>query len=184
MTLLAGGAAFFVGNAYQAQMPGFAQDLGHGDPGLSYSALLAADACGALAAGFVLELGGLLRPASRTALALAMGWCCALWMFALVSSYGLALVLLFFAGFLELSYNSMAQALVQLSAPAPIRGRVIGVFSMAANGMKTFSGVTVGLIGGIIGIHGSLSLSAAVLFVALGCLMVFGGRADKAVGAE
>jgi MFS family permease len=183
MTLLAGGAAFFVGNAYQAQMPGFAQDLGHGDPGLSYSALLAADAFGALAAGFVLEIGGLLRPASRTALALGMGWCCALGAFALVQSYGLALVLLFFAGFLELSYNSMAQALVQLSAPAPIRGRVIGVFSMAANGMKTFSGVTVGLIGGIIGIHGSLSLSAAVLFVVLGGLMVFGGRTDKVVGA-
>jgi MFS family permease len=176
MTLLAAGA-------YQAQMPGFAQELGHGDPGLSYSALLAADAFGALAAGFVLELGGLLRPASRTALALAMGWCCALGMFALVSSYGLALVLLFFAGFLELSFNSMAQALVQLSAPAPIRGRVIGVFSMAANGMKTFSGITVGLIGGIIGIHGSLSLSAVVLFIVLGCLMVFGARTDKVAGA-
>jgi MFS family permease len=184
MTLLAAGSAFFVGNAYQAQMPGFAQDLGHGDPGLSYSALLAADALGALAAGFVLELGGLLRPATRTALALAMGWCCALGVFALVSSYGLALVLLFFAGFLELSFNSMAQALVQLSAPAPIRGRVIGVFSMAANGMKTFSGVTVGMLGGLIGIHGSLSLSAAVLFVVIGCLMVFAARTGTDAGSH
>jgi MFS family permease len=173
MTLLGGGAAFFVGNAYQAQMPGFAQDLGHGDPGLSYSALLGADALGALAAGFVLELGGLLRPASRTALVLAMGWCCALGAFALVPVYAAALVLLFFAGFLELSFNSMAQALVQLSAPAPIRGRVIGVFSMAANGMRTFSGVTVGMIGGLIGIHSSLALSAAVLFVVIvGLLLV------------
>lgn len=172
MILLAGGAAFFVGNAYQAQMPGFAQDLGHGDPGLSYSMLLAADAAGALVAGFVLELRGLLRPTSRTALALAMGWCCALAGFAQVSGYGVALILLFFAGFLELSYNSMAQALVQLAAPPLIRGRVIGVFSMAANGMRTFSGVTVGMIGGLIGIHGSLSLSAGVLFVALAGLMV------------
>jgi MFS family permease len=182
MTLLAGGAAFFVGNAYQAQMPGFAQDLGHGDPGWSYSMLLAADAAGALVAGFVLELRGLLRPTSRTALALAMGWCCALGSFALVSTYWLALVLLFLAGFLELSFNSMAQALVQLSAPAPIRGRVIGVFSMAANGMRTFSGITVGMIGGIIGIHGSLSLSAAVLFVAIGTLMVFGARTEASTG--
>jgi MFS family permease len=172
MTLLASGAAFFVGNAYQAQMPGFAHDLGHGDPGLAYRALLAADAAGALVAGFLLELGGLLRPASRTALALAMGWCCALAGFALVSNYDLALVLLFMAGFLELSFNSMAQALVQLSAPAMIRGRVIGVFSMAASGMRTFSGVTVGMVGGIIGIHGSLSLSAGVLFLALAVLMV------------
>jgi len=44
MTLLAGAAAFFVGNSYSPQMPGFAHDLGHGDPGFSYSMLLAADA--------------------------------------------------------------------------------------------------------------------------------------------
>ena len=40
MTLLAGAASFFVGNSYQAQMPRFATDLGHGDPGAAYSMLL------------------------------------------------------------------------------------------------------------------------------------------------
>lgn len=54
MTLLAGGASFFVGNAYSSQMPSFATDLGHGDPGVSYSMLLAADAAGGLLAGLVL----------------------------------------------------------------------------------------------------------------------------------
>jgi MFS family permease len=78
MTLLAGGSAFFVGNAYQAQMPGFAFDLGHGDPGISYSMLLAADAAGALAAGIALESFGLLAPNPRTALILALLWCFAL----------------------------------------------------------------------------------------------------------
>jgi len=179
MTLLASGAAFFVGNAYQAQMPEFAHDLGHGDPGLAYRALLAADAAGALVAGLLLELGGLLRPTSRSALALAMGWCCALAGFALVGNYELALALLFVAGLLELSFNSMAQALVQLSAPAAIRGRVIGVFSMAASGMRTFSGVTVGMVGGIIGIHGSLSLSAGVLFVVIAVLLALASSATS-----
>ena len=167
MMFLAGLAALFVGNAYQAQMPGFAADLGHGDPGVSYSMLLAADAAGALAAGFVLESRGLLHPAARTALVLAMAWCAALASFALIRIYPIALALLFAAGFLELAFNSMAQALVQLSAPASIRGRVIGAYSMAANGMRMFSGITVGLAGGFIGIHYSLSASAAVLFVAL-----------------
>jgi MFS family permease len=176
MVFLAGLTALFVGNAYQAQMPGFAFDLGHGDPGVSYSMLLAADAGGALVAGLVLESRGLLHPAARTALVLAMMWCSALAAFALVRIYPLALVLLFAAGFLELSFNSMAQALVQLNAPPAIRGRVIGVFSMAAGGMKVFSGITVGLVGSLIGIHWSLSLSAAVLFVAIAALFSFGSK--------
>ena len=40
MTVLVGAAAFFVGNAYQALMPGFAVDLGHGRADFSYMALL------------------------------------------------------------------------------------------------------------------------------------------------
>jgi hypothetical protein len=179
MVLLSGLAAFFVGNAYQAQMPGFAQDLGHGNPGAAYFALLAADACGALVAAIVLESVGLLLPRARTALVLAMMWCSALGFFALVSIYPLALTLLFAAGFLELSFNSMAQALVQMNAPAAIRGRVIGVFTMAASGMRTFSGITVGLVGGLIGIHGSLSLSAALVFISVAILFAFGSKATE-----
>ena len=91
MTLLAGAASFFVGNAYSSQMPGFASDLGHGDPGVSYSMLLAADAAGGLLAGLVLEGGGLLPPRPRTAILLAMLWCAALAIFALSRSYPLAL---------------------------------------------------------------------------------------------
>ena len=64
MMLLAGAASFFVGNSYQAQMPGFAHDLGHGDPGTSYSALLAADAAGALFGGILLESARLAQAAT------------------------------------------------------------------------------------------------------------------------
>jgi MFS family permease len=173
MTLLAGVAALFIGNAYQAQMPGFAHDLGHGDPGLSYSMLLAADAAGALLAGYILERVRLLTATPRTACLLAIVWCCALAGFAMTSLYPLALLLLFMAGFVELSYNTMAQALVQLSAPVEIRGRVIGVFSMAASGMRTFSGLTVGMVGGLIGIHLSLAASACVLLVLVALLLTF-----------
>lgn len=171
MTLLAGGASFFIGNAYQAQMPGFAHALGHMNADLSYSLLLGADAAGALAAGFILESRGWLQPNPRTAVMLAMLWCCALAGFAMSSFYSLALLMLFVAGFVELSFNSMAQTLVQLNAPADIRGRVLGVFSMAGLGLRTFSGFTVGLIGAAIGIHWSLIVSALALF-ALGALLL------------
>ena len=176
MTLLAGLASLFVGNAYQAQMPGFAHDLGQGRADFFYSMLLAADAAGALSAGFVLESRSLLQPSARTACALAMVWCVALAGFAASRSYALALPLLFVAGFVELSFNAMAQTLVQLDAPAEMRGRAIGVFNMFAAGMRTFSGVTVGLVGASVGIHWSLAASAAALFVAIGLLLRFALR--------
>jgi MFS family permease len=163
MVLLVGGASFIVGNAYQAQMPEFAQDLAHGDGGFTYSALFGADAAGALCAGLALEARGLLPPRPRTAFLLAMGWCLAIGSFAAIKSYPAALGLLFCAGFLELSFYAMAQALVQMNAPAAIRGRVIGLFAMSALGLRAFSGATVGLGGSLIGIHLSLALSAALL---------------------
>src|SRR5438552_3259735 len=63
MTLLAGGASLLVGNAYQAQMPEFARDLGHGDADFTYSMLLAADAAGALLASYF-NKGGYVRERS------------------------------------------------------------------------------------------------------------------------
>jgi MFS family permease len=163
MTLLAGGASFIVGNAYQAQMPEFARDFGHGEGGLTYSMLFAADAAGALLGGLALESRGLLPPRPRSAFLLAGAWCLAIGGFAATRSYGLALALLFAAGFLELAFFAMAQTLVQIHAPAPVRGRVIGLFAMSALGLRAFSGATVGLAGSLIGIHLSLALSAAFL---------------------
>jgi MFS family permease len=171
MTLLAGAASFFVGNAYSSQMPGFANDLAHGDPGLTYSLLLAADAAGGLLAGIVLEGGGLLPPKPRTAIVLAMFWCAALASFSLASSYPLAVGFLFAAGFLELSFNAMAQTLVQIDAPPDKRGRVIGLFNMASLGLRAFSGVSVGLLGSLIGVHWSLALSALAALATASALL-------------
>jgi MFS family permease len=172
MILLAGTASFFVGNGYQAQMPGFAQDLGHGDPGLLYSLLLGADAAGALIAGIVLESRGFLKPHPRTALILAICWCMILLTFALNQSYYFAIALLLVCGFFELAFNSMAQSIVQINAPTEIRGRVIGLYNMAALGMRAGSGITVGLIGGMIGIHASLAIAATTLMFLISFILM------------
>ena len=173
MTLLAGAASFFVGNAYSSQMPGFANDLGHGDPGVSYSMLLAADAAGGLLAGLALEGRNILPPRPRTAIILAILWGITLAVFALSHNYVLSLCFLLVAGFLELSFNAMAQSLVQLNAPVDMRGRIIGLFNMASLGLRAFSGISVGVLGSLIGIHWSLALSAmAAMLVAGGLLAV------------
>jgi MFS family permease len=176
MTLLAGGASLFVGNAYQAQMPEFAHDLGHGNADIAYSMLLAADAAGALIAGFVLESRGLLQARPKAAFVLAMLWCCAIGGFAAATTYPLAWVLLFVAGFLQLSFSAMAQTLVQIHAPERIRGRVIGLYSMSSLGLRAFAGVTVGLMGSLVGIHWSLALSAMALLSITISLLAFTTR--------
>lgn len=178
MTVLVGAASFFVGNAYQAQMPEFARDLQHGRADFTYGLLLGADAAGGLLGGLILETRGWLRPRPRTAFVLAMIWGAALCGFARASFYLLALALLFAAGFVELAFNSMAQALVQIHAPDLIRGRVIGVFSMSANGLRAFSGLSVGLLGARIGIHNSLAYSAAALLAVCGLVLATRYRSD------
>lgn len=173
MIVLAGAASFFVGNSYQAQMPGFATDLGHGNPGAAYTMLLGADAAGALTAGILLETGrGLAKLRGTAAIVLATLWAAALGGFAITSSYPLALGLLFCAGFFELSFSSMTQTLVQMNAPAAIRGRVLGLFNMSAAGLRTFSGLTVGLLGSIATIHTSLVLAAGAFMATSLALLV------------
>lgn len=176
MILLAGVSSFFVGTAFQAQMPEFAHDLGTGQADFSYSVLLAANAAGALSGGVLLESRGLLRASPRAAIVLTILWCLAIGGFAFAKNYPLAVALMFIAGFLNLTFSSMAQTLVQIHAPAQLRGRLVGLFNMSNNGLRAFSGVTVGFLGSVIGIHSSLALSALALLAIAIVLLSFSMR--------
>ena len=177
MMLLAGAASFFIGNSYQAQMPNFAVDLGHGDPGVAYSALLGADAAGALLGSLWLEFtGGFSKLRMSLALLLAIAWAVALAGFALTPIYQGALVALFLAGFFELSFSTVTQTLVQLYAPTEIRGRVLGLFNMSSAGLRTFSGITVGLLGSLATVHTSLAVAAGCFIIAAIILLRWSSR--------
>ena len=189
MTLLAGFAAAFVGNGFEPQMPQFASDLLgigadalHSDEfaRLRYSMLLGGTAAGALIAGIVLEARNLMPAHPRTAFILALMWCGAILGFAVSPSYWLSFALLLCAGFLDLSFNAMTRTLAQIHAPAEIRGRAIGLFNVGALGCRTFSGVTIGFGGGLIGIHWSLGLSAVALFLAIFMLFAWSRRTGGA----
>jgi MFS family permease len=180
MTLLAGATSFVIGNAFQAQMPEFAADLGHSDADVYYSMLLAANAAGALTAGMILESRGVRHAEPRIAFGLVILWCLCMGGFAVSSVYGLSLALLFAAGFLNLAFGAMSQTLVQIHAPPAIRGRVIGLYGTSFNGMRAFSGVTVGMGGSLVGVHWSLAISAVVLFVITAGLYVYDRRSGTA----
>ena len=75
MIVLAGVSSFFIGNAFHAQMPEFAHDLGTEKADHSYSLLLAANAGGAFLGGMILEARALMQPHPRTAIILTILWC-------------------------------------------------------------------------------------------------------------
>ena len=97
--------------------------------------------------------------------------------FAVATSYPIAVTLMFVAGFLNLAFVAMAQALIQLEAPPHLRGRLIGLYYVSNNGLRAFSGVTVGILGSLIGIHWSLALSALALLTVTIILYAFSLRA-------
>ncbi len=173
MILLGGATSLLVGNAFQAQMPEFAHEYGHDKQDLAYSVLLGANAAGAVLGGILLEGKGWLRANARNAALCSILWCAAIIGFAASQSYHLSVALLFCAGFLNLAFMSMAQTLVQLQAPTRLRGRLIGLFNTSNNGLKAFSGVTVGVVGGLIGVHWSLALSAMILLAVTIVLFAF-----------
>ncbi len=173
MVMLGGSASLFVGNSFQSLMPAFATDLGAGAANFAYSALLMATAAGAVCGGFLLEGKGWIQAKESSAIWCAIGWCAAIGMFALSRNYYLSVALLFLGGILNLAFYSSAQAIVQLKAPDHLRGRLVGLFSMSAQGLRAFSGLTVGMMGSIVGIHLSLASSAVVLLVLTIALLAY-----------
>jgi MFS family permease len=181
MMALGGAGALLIGSGMSPQMPEFATDLGVGSAGgLGYGMLIAANSAGAALGGFLLESTGLLKPNARTAMLSTLLWSICLLGFAASPSYPLSLALLLGAGVCNLASQSIAQTLVQLLAPPDKRGRVVGVFNMASNGLKAGSGFTIGLAGGLIGIHWSLGLSAVLLGTFVVGLLLVTHRATTA----
>ena len=171
MIVLGGVTSLFVGNAFQAQMPEYAHHLGGDESGVGYSILLAANALGAVVGALLLESLALLRPGVRTALVCAAIWAVLMGLFPAAQGYGAAVTLLLLAGLFNIAFTAMAQTLVQVLAPARLRGRVVGLFAASSLGLRAGSGVTVGVLGEVIDIHWSLALSsAAVLLITLALL--------------
>jgi MFS family permease len=173
MIALGGTTSLLVGNAFQAQMPEYAQQLGADESGTRYSVLLAANAAGAIAGAVLLESAAFIRLSARTAIACAAVWGVLMAMFPATTSYPAAVLLLVLAGIVNIAFTSMAQTLIQLLAPSHLRGGMVGLFNTSMLGLRAGSGVTVGVLGAVIGVQWSLALSsAAVALVAFGLLVV------------
>ncbi len=180
LMVLGGATSFFVGNAFQAQMPEYAHDLGADEAGIQYSILLAANAVGAVLGAVLLEMLDVLRPSAQTAIVCAGAWAVTLALFAATPSYTLAVVLLGLAGLFNITFTAMAQTLVQMLAPPGARGRMVGLFNTAVLGLRAGSGVIVGMLGAVTGIHLSLVLGAAAVVATVVGLFAWEARSLRA----
>jgi MFS family permease len=184
MIIIAGATSFLVGNAFQAQMPAYANFLGADDTGTRYTVLLAADAAGAVIGMLLLETANFSRPSVQLAIAAAGLWGVTMGLFPLTRNYSVAVALLVLAGVFNIAFQSMAQTLVQLLAPGAIRGRVVGLFNMAMLGLRAGSGLTVGLLGTVVGVRLSLAVSSGLVVLVAIALALGTQPSSAAVGGE
>jgi MFS family permease len=182
MIVLAGVTSFFVGNAFQAQMPEYAHNLGADDTGTWYSVLLAANAAGAVLGVVLLETAHILHGGVRTAIVCAGLWGVTMALFPLAQNYSLAIALLVLAGIFNIAFTSMAQAVVQILAPDNVRGRIVGLFNTAILGLRAGSGLTVGVLGVFVGVR--LSLVYSSLMVVLITCALFAREANTRLSIE
>jgi MFS family permease len=173
MIVLAGLGAFFIGTALQTAMPAIADSMGGISSTAAYTVLLFANGLGGVLGGFLLEGTGKIKLSVKAAVWSTLIYGATSAAFAFTHQYLIASVLLIVGGVANLAALSITQTVVQLLAPREKRGQVVGVYGMAANGLRIGSGFTVGLLGAAIGLRLSLGLSSIALCVCTAAVAVY-----------
>src|SRR5262249_8753319 len=119
---------------------------------------------GAVIGAVILESVAVLRDGVRAAIVCAAIWGFVMAIFPFAQGYSAAVTLLVLAGVFNIAYTSMAQAVVQILAAPNLPGPVVvDLFNTSMMGLRAGSGVTVGVVGALIGVELSLTLSAVVV---------------------
>ncbi|WP_233555983.1 MFS transporter [Galactobacter caseinivorans] len=166
MILLSGLVALGVGGSLQVSIPEFATTLGAGDEGgAGYGLLLFANGVGGVIGGLLLEATGAIKPTVRAAAIATILFGVTTVTVALTGSYVVAVASLVVGGVAALASASIGQAMVQLRAKTQERGRVVGVYNMFGSGLRTGNGVTLAVLGSLLGIGWAVAWGGIALIV-------------------
>jgi MFS family permease len=165
MLVLSALGALTVGGALHVVMPTFATLLGADGGGLAYSVLLFATGVGGVFGGFLLEATRVLKPSVPAAALSTAGFGAMVLVFALCGNYWMAVGALVVGGVANMASMSTTQSIVQLEAPVAERGRIFGIFGVFSSGMRVGNGITLGVLGALVGIPYSLALCALILVI-------------------
>lgn len=150
-------------------LPGFSAGVfGRGAEG--YAVLLSTVGAGSIVSGIWLARRGRTRGLARVMVVSLAASALALLVFALGTSFAVALVCMFFAGFFLLSVAVSNQSLVQNRLPREVRGRVVSISTAMAMGFPALGVLVLGTIGDFTGVQGPVAgaaILAAILLIPL-----------------
>jgi MFS family permease len=156
----------FLGHTFNSFLVLFAHEtLGVSDLGYAY--LLVGSGVGAVAAAMYLAYDRERGHTGRFVVGAALVEMAAVFAFAFSSSYGLSLALMVVFGAAAVVTQSLTNTKVQLAAPDALRGRVMGAYTFATQGMRVLNGPLLGgaaiFLGAPLAVGGSAALVVAGL---------------------
>jgi len=155
------------GFPYIAMMPVFARDVLHrGATG--YGALTSSIGIGAVIGALGIALASArIRARGRLMLAGGRAFGILLILFAASRALALSMLLLALAGCAMIVNNSLANTLLQTSAPDHLRGRIMGFYSFVFVGMAPFGAFLFGLVAEHVGAPATLAAGGVIVALAV-----------------
>lgn len=166
---------------FQVSLPAAARDVFQGGP-QAFGFMTSAMGIGAVVGGLVVAARG--TTGLRTLTIAAVGFGITMGITAAAPTLWMAIVALFFVGWLSISFMSTGNATLQLNSEPRMRGRVMALWSVAFMGSTPIGGPIVGWIIEVAGARVGLGVGAAACFLAalLGVCVAARQRRDSAAG--
>lgn len=148
--------------AYRVVLPALSLDILQVGPA-GYGVLSSAPSAGAvLGTWFILRVVQRSRRLGRVLLLATMGYGVAVVGLAQSPSFGAALAVAIMIGAFDATATSIRHAAVQLETPDSLRGRVSSIYQMASRGGPSLGDVNIGLLAGLLGPVGALTVGGLV----------------------
>jgi MFS family permease len=163
-------SVIFIGHTFNSFLVLFAYDQLRVDA-LGYSFLLVGSGIGAVAAALYLGFARGRRHSGVFIVVAAMTEMAAILVFAFSRSYALSFLLLLVVGAAAVLTQSLTNTKIQLSAPNELRGRVMGAYTFATQGMRVLNGPILGGAAIAFGAPAAVAGAAVTVFAAMGVIL-------------
>ncbi len=164
-------AAFSIfGIPFTSFLPVFAEDIFHAGA-KGYGLLVSATGVGAFSAAFMIAFKGDIKNKLRFMSAAGLCFSFSVLFVSLSKLFSLSLLILAVAGWGMVSFLSLANSFIQLSATDNLRGRLMSVYSVVFLGFVPIGSFVIGTVSDIIGTTNALAFSSLVCIA--GAIMFF-----------